>query len=481
MKTKIKIIGVLLFAVLLLTCVTARVDYSGLGKAADVIPLNKKALTGTLPNGLRYYILENSFPENRAYAALVVNAGSVLERDDERGFAHFVEHLAFIDTERFPKNGIIEYFRSVGSRFGSNINAYTSYNETVYHFDVTVENVNGIKRIPDRALAVLDDWTYAVNFHPEDVASESRVVIEEIRARLGVGDRIRKIMLPILFKGSAFENRDIIGLADIIENATPEQLKSFYDRWYTSDNMALIFVGDFDGKALEAELARHFNKPAAARPVNRPVYDLPPPRNGNFHIEIVTDPELTSSSISIYYKQKQSGRNTRGTLGYYRESIINYLIDIMFNQRLEEAASDPQSASNESWGGVWRWSDNSGFYSMGTSPKSGNTEEALRELLLEKESMRRFGFTESELERAKMNLVSYLEKLLSEKDRTESRTFIRQFTSHFLYGEDMADIEWEVNAVNAMLPGIGLRDISRTINNYFSANDINVFLFAPQA
>jgi len=479
MKFKIKIIAIIALTALLLTCITThKVDYSALGNPADKVPLNSKTLAGSLSNGLRYYILENSLPEDRAYAALVVNAGSALERDDQRGFAHFIEHLAFLDTARFPDNEITEYLRSLGSRFGANVNAYTSYNETVYHFDLPTETIDGVKRIPERALAILDDWTYAVTFNPEFVESERRVVLEEIRTRAGAMDRVRRITLPVLFKDSAFEDRHVIGLAEVIENAATDQLKEFYNRWYTSDNMALVFVGDFDGKALEAELEKQFNMPSAAQSVNRPRYELPPPKNGNFHVQIVTDPELTDTSFNIYYKQKRSAQ--RGTIEYYRETILDYLISSMLSLRFQEMEADPQSAAAESWGGIWRWSQNSSFYSLGNQPKTGNAEEALKELLLEKESIRRYGFTQSELERAKLNLVSYMEKQLSEKDRTQSRSFIRGFTNHFLYNEDMADIEWEMDAVNFLLPGIGIKEISQTVKGYFSANDVIVFLIAPQ-
>ena len=474
MKRILKLLTIMLLVALVTTCATT----SGLGSVGGKVPLTRDALTGVLPNGLRYYILENSLPENRAHLALIVNAGSVLERDDQRGFAHFIEHLAFNDTARFPKLELIEYLRSLGMRFGADANAYTSYDETVYHFDVPVENSNGVKKIPDRALAILDDWTYAVSLNSDDVKSESRVVLEEMRSRLGAMERVRKITLPILFAGSAYADRDVIGLPEIIENATSEQLMEFYKRWYTSDNMALVFAGDFDGKALEAQLASHFNMPKASKPVNRPHYELPPPKNGNFNIEIITDPELTSANFMIYYKQKKGA--LKGTVAYYRETLIDYLIDTMLTFRFEEAQGNPESAANDSWGGVWRWSKNSRFYSMGTVPKTGRIEEALKELLLEMEAMRRYGFTESELSRAKISLASYMEKLLSEKDRMESRTFIRGFTNHFLYGEDMSDIEWEVDAVNKMLPGIGLKEIAKVSAAYFSANDINIFLIAPQ-
>ena len=474
------IIGIIFLAAVLLTCVTApAVDFAGLGNAGDKVPLTSRAITGTLSNGLRYYILENPRPENRAHLALVVNAGSVLERDDERGFAHFVEHLAFNDTARFPKLELIEYLRSLGMRFGADANAYTSYDETVYHFDVPVQTDGGVKRIPERALAILDDWTYSVSFLPEDVESESRVVLEEFRTRLGAMDRVRKITLPVLFSGSAYANREPIGLAHIIENAASEQLKNFYNRWYAGGNMALVFVGDFDGKTLETELTSHFNMPASEKPVNRPQYELPPPKNGNFHVQIITDPELTAANFMIYFKQKQGAQ--KGTLAYYRETIVDYLIDTMLNLRFEDAVSNPEASATGSWGGMWRWSSNARFYTMGTQPKTGGGETALRELLLEKESMRRYGFTESELERAKLSLLSYMEEQLSENDRRDSRFYIRGFTSHFIHGEDMADIEWEMNAVNSLLPGIGLKEIATAAKNYFAANDCIVFLIAPQA
>ncbi|GBU28330.1 peptidase M16 [Treponema sp. R8-4-B8] len=469
-----------LLTFVILTCISiSAADYGNLGKGEDIIPLTSRAITGKLPNGLRYYILENSLPENMAKLALVVNAGSVLEREDQRGLAHFVEHLAFDGTKRFPNKDIIEYFRSLGMRFGADANAYTSYDETVYHFDIPVENVGGVKSIPDKALAVLDDWTYTVSFLSEDVTNEGRVVLEELRTRSDAMDRVRKRLFPILFAGSAYAERQPIGLAEIIENATSGQVREFYERWYTSDNMALVFIGDFDGKKLEAQLAQKFTMPPASKPVNRPLIELPPPRNGNFNVEIITDPELTSTNFMIYYKMKKGAR--KGTIGYYRETLIDYLIDYMLSLRFEEAHSDPKSAANESWGGVWSWAHNARFYSMGTEPKTGMARDALRELLLEKESIRRFGFTESELELAKMNTVSRMEKLLSEKDRTESRRYFRDFTSHFLYGEEMPDIEWEVNAVNALLPGIGLKDILQTVKGYYSANDITVFLISPQA
>jgi zinc protease len=471
----------LLITFIFLTCVSApRVDYAGLGKPTDLVPFNTSVLTGNLPNGLKYYILENSMPENRAHLGLIVNAGSVLERDDQRGFAHFIEHLAFSDTARFPDLQIQEYLRSLGMRFGPDFNASTSHERTLYHFDIPVETVDGVKRIPDRALAILDDWTHAVSFKPEFVDSERRVILEEMRSRSGAWERVRKILFPIIFAGSAYEDREIIGLEHTIENAAQDQLKEFYNRWYTSDNMAIVFIGDFDGKELEKKLTDHFNMQASLQPVNRPRYELPPPKDGNFHVEIITDPEITSANFSIYFKQRPSAQ--KGTLAFYRETIFDYLISSMLNQRFEEMSLNPDSSASESSGGPWYWASNSKFYIMNTSPKTGRIPEALGELMIEIESMRRgWGFTKNELHRAKLNLVSYMERQLSEKNRRESRTFLRFFTSHFLYGEDFADIEWEMEAVNRLLPGIGVQEIAEAAKNYFAPNDVNIFLIAPEA
>jgi zinc protease len=475
-----KIITIFFLTALVLTCTTtSSVNFGGLGRAEDKVPLTSRAVTGKLPNGLTYFIMENSYPENRAHLSLVVKAGSVLEKDDERGFAHFVEHLAFNDTERFPDLKLVEYLRSLGMRFGPDFNASTSYDRTLYGFDIPVEIINGVKKVPDKALAIIDDWTHSVTFKPEYVASESLVVLEEHRRYLGATERIQEKTLPLLFAGSAYAQRKIIGLPEIIQSAASEQLKNFYKRWYTADNMALVFVGDFDAKTLEAELAGHFNMPAPEKPVNRPMHELPPPKNGSFQVEVITDTEITDVTYEIYYKQKRSA--PRGTLVYYRDSIINYLIYSMLSMRFTEAKSNPDAASSESWGYIWHWAANSGYYVMGTQAKKDVYEGALRELLLEKEAVSRFGFTERELERAKLDILSYMEEQLAEKDKKETGFYIKGFVSYFLYGEDMADIEWDVDAVKALLPGIGTKEIAAAVKNYFSPNDCIVFLMAPSS
>jgi zinc protease len=476
----LRVFAVLFFCGLLFSCAGGpRVDFGGLGKPSDPVPFMAAARTGTLPSGLRYYILENSLPQNRAFLTLAVKAGSVLEADDERGLAHFVEHMAFNGTARFPKQDLLNYLRSLGMRFGADANAYTSYDETVYGIEVPVEERDGRKKIPERALAIIDDWTHAVSFVSADVDSERPIIMEEYRTSLGAMDRVRKILLPILFLGSQYAERDVIGLPEIIEKAPAEKLAAFYRRWYRADNMALIFVGDFDGQALEEELDAHFSIPAPAEPVNRPRFEIPPPRRGNFRVELITDPELTYTSFNLYWKQRPNEES--GSLAAYRGALIDRLIDSMLALRFDEAASNPESSYAGAWGGVLRWVASTRFYVMGAQAKIGGVEGALRELLLEKEAMVRFGFTDSELERAKLSLLSSLEQGVSEKDKQESRYLAQAFTSHFVDDEIAADIEWELDAARRLLPGIGKAEIDEAIKNYFAPDDLNLFLLAPGA
>jgi zinc protease len=253
--------------------------WGNLGRPADPVPFMEKVRTGTLPSGLRYFILENSKPENRACLTLAVNAGSVLEEDDEQGLAHFVEHMAFNGTERFPETDLINYLRSLGMRFGPEVNAYTSFDKTVYGIEVPVESDSyGIRRIPDTALAVIDDWTRAITFAPQDVDDERAVIMEEYRSRLGAWNRIQQQYLPVLFRDSPYAHRLPIGLPEIIQGAPALRLEGFYKKWYQADNMALIFVGDFDGAALEASLGDHF---LIGPPEGR---STPPPPGGHYTI-----------------------------------------------------------------------------------------------------------------------------------------------------------------------------------------------------
>jgi zinc protease len=458
---------------------TGSAAWGNLGNPADPVPFMENVRTGTLPSGLRYFILENARPENRAYLTLAVNAGSVLEEDDEQGLAHFVEHMAFNGTERFPEAELVNYLRSLGMRFGPEVNAYTTTDQTVYGIEVPVEtDSGGIRRIPDMALAVIDDWTRALTFDPVEVDQERLVIMEEYRSRLGAWDRIRKEWLPVLFRGSPYA-RMTIGLPEIIEGAPAERLVGFYRKWYRADNMAVIFVGDFDGAALEAALGDHFSIPKPAAPTRRPRYDLPGPKKGNIETLILTDPELTSTNINLYFKRSREAR--RGDLSFFRGEIIDILIDRMLDLRFQETLTKPETPYMYAGAGIARYAASSRFYVMSARAKTGLAEKTLEELLKAKESIIRYGFTGTELAIASNSLVSDLQQMVQEKDRQESEGYVQAFTHYFLAGGNLASAEWELEAVQQLLPHLGAKDINAAIKDYFNGGDLQVFVFAPDA
>jgi zinc protease len=439
----------------------------------------EKIRTGTLPSGLRYFILENSRPENRAYLTLAVNAGSVLEEDDEQGLAHFVEHMAFNGTERFPEADLINYLRSLGMRFGPEVNAYTSFDRTVYGIEVPVESdTNGIRRIPDTALAVIDDWTRAITFDPQDVDDERAVIIEEYRSRLGAWTRIRQEWLPVLFRGSPYAHRMPIGLLEVIEGAPASRLENFYKKWYQADNMALIIVGDFDGAALEASLGDHFFIGKPAVPTHRPRFDLHNPKKG-IETLVLTDPELTNTNIYLYFRRSREAQ--REDLSFFRSEIIDILIDSMLHLRFQDELTKPETPYMYAGAGTNRYATSSRFYVMTARAKTGTAEASLVELLRAKEAMLRYGFTDAEMAIAAESLLSGTRRLVQEKDRQESEKYVDLLTDYYLEGGNLADLEWELDAIQQLLPHIKTKDINAAIKDYFASGDIQVFIFAPDA
>ncbi|MDR1307724.1 MAG: insulinase family protein [Treponema sp.] len=456
-----------------------KVVYGGLGLPDDPLPVKTALRTGQLPNGLRYYILENSLPAGRAYLTLAVNAGSVLEEDHERGVAHFVEHMAFNGTARFPGAELVNYLRSLGMRFGPEVNAYTTYNETVYGIETPVEDDGGVRRIPEKALAILDDWTWTVTFNPGDVDKERAVIMEEYRSRLGAQDRVLRKLLPVIFRDSRYAERLPIGLPDIIQTVTPDQLRNFYQTWYRPDNMAVILVGDFDGALLERELASRFTAPARNTPLDRPYYELPGPQKGSLAAEIITDPELPGSVVYLYHKR--GPRAPEQTLRGYREWIIDYLSRTMIDFRTAEAASREDNPFI--YAAVWndRHGRESRYYIMAAQAKTGRTTDTLRAVLEEKERLIRYGFTGAELDRAKGALLSELEQLAAEQDRLESEDLIYELSGGFLNDSFVLDADWKLKAANALLPAITRNAVNAALRSCFADDDVMALVIAPEA
>ncbi|MDR2344273.1 MAG: insulinase family protein [Spirochaetaceae bacterium] len=463
-----------------MTCAPGGAVYNGMD-SAGAIPVMENLRQGILPGGLHYYIYENSKPENRANLTLAVNAGAVLEDDDENGLAHFVEHMAFNGTDRFSESEVVDYLRSLGMRFGADVNAYTNADETVYGIEVPVEtDGDGIKRIPGKALDIIEDWTRAITFAPEAVDDERRVIMEEYRLRrLGPEGRRQKILWAELLAGSRYAERDVIGLPEIIENAPAERLKGFYKKWYRPENMALIFAGDFDGKALEESLASYFDIPAGPDKFVHPEYSLPPPVENNIRVEIFTDPELPYTQAAFFYKQDY--KKNKNNIAEYREELIDNLIGRMLEERFQDVQLNPQSpfvAASADFISIVRPSR---FYAISLASKPGMMDQALDGILAIKESINRYGFTNTEIKRAKQSLLSDTASRAAEKEKSETYFFVIKLTSRYFNNISIPDIDWELEALEKLLPSISKNDIHRAVKNYFLYNDLFLFISAPEA
>src|SRR6266566_989732 len=293
-----------------------------------IVPVDPLITVGTLPNGLRYYIRANAQPRARAELRLVVNAGSVLEDEDQRGLAHFVEHMSFNGTMHFPGQDVIGFMQSLGMRVGAHVNAHTSFDETVYELQVPTDNPVVI----DRSLLILEDWAHSVSFNPVEIDKERGVILEEWRLGLGADERIHDTQFPILLKGSRYAERLPIGKPEIIQNVNPARLRQFYADWYRPDLIAVVAVGDFDKSTIERQIKSHFGSiPAPAAPKPRPAYAVPD-QPGTVY-SVITDAEATATRIDAISKMAARPQTTVGT---YRQQMVEQLFGRLLSARLDE-------------------------------------------------------------------------------------------------------------------------------------------------
>src|SRR5215208_2291864 len=300
------------------------------------LPFDPQAITGTLPNGIKYFVRANKRPEKRAELRLVVNAGSILEDEDQRGIAHFVEHMSFNGTKNFPKADLVNYLESVGMRFGPDLNAYTSFDETVYMLQIPTDTT----RILEKGFQILEDWARDVSFDKTEIAKERGVVVEEWRGKRGAGARILDKELPIIFSGSRYAQRLPIGSQESIQGFSDDAVRRFYQDWYRPDLMAVVAVGDFDAAQIERIIKQKFSDIPPAPMSARKRELFPVPGHDSTLVGIVTDPEATNTSVEVLYKQP--ARRVE-TVGAYRQDLVEALYNNMLNRRLDEITQKPDA------------------------------------------------------------------------------------------------------------------------------------------
>ena len=434
----------------------------------DVIPIDPMIRKGVLDNGLTYYVKYNGVPENRCELRLAVNAGSILENDDQQGLAHFVEHMAFNGTKNFEKHELVNYLESIGMRFGPEINAYTSFDETVYMLQLATDSMDVLKT----GFQVLNDWAHLVSFDSVEIDKERGVVIEEWRLGQGADNRMRDNQLPILFKGSKYANRLPIGQKAVLDTFKHETLISFYEDWYRPDLMAIVAVGDFDPEEIEQIIIDKFSDiPAKEASRERVEYTIPDNKETLF--AIASDPEATQSSISIYYKLPDEEEKT---VRDYRRMLIGNLYNGMFNQRLAELAqkSDPPFLFAYSADG--RFVRGRNFYTLSAMIKDNGIPLGMQTLLEEAKRIKDYGFTETELNREKLNLLRGMDKLFKERTQMNSDAFAAEYIRNFMFDEPIPGITYEYYIFQKFVPGITLDEVNSLADYWIS--DLNRIVLA---
>ena len=436
----------------------------------DTIAVDPQITVGTLPNGLRYYVRPNGQPRGRAELRLVVKTGSVLEDDDQRGLAHFVEHMAFNGTTNFPGNAIGTFMQGIGMRFGAHVNAHTSFDETVYELQVPTEPA-----VLDQALLMMEDWARGVTFSPEEVDKERGVILEEWRLGLGADARMQNTVMPVLLRGSRYADRSPIGLPDVIRSAPYSRLRQFYTDWYRPDLMAVIAVGDFDRAAMEARIKAHFAPiPAAVAPRPRTAHTVPD-HPGTLYV-VATDSEARATTVGLI--GKMPARDQR-TVGVYRQQMVERLFAGMLNDRLDEIARTPGApfqAARASRGLFVRTMEAT---SMQALVADGGAERGLAALATEAARVARFGFTATELARQKVSSQRYLQQALAEKDTSPSAPLAEEFIRNFMNDEPLPGIVVEQRMAQQLMPGITLDEVNRLAATWLPDANRVVVVNAP--
>ena len=421
------------------------------------VPVDENVRIGHLDNGLTYYIRHNELPKQRAEFHIAQAVGAILEEDDQNGLAHFLEHMCFNGTEHFPGKGIINYFESIGVSFGYNINAYTSLDQTVYRLSEVPTYREGII---DSALLVMHDWSCAVSLLAEEIDNERGVIREEWRTGADANRRMWKESQRLMFPGSQYAKRDVIGDTAVINNFSYEALRSYYKKWYGPDLQAIIVVGDINVDEIEQKIKNLWgNVPARANRGERPFYSVED--NKEPIVAIVKDAEAQQGRIRIVYKHEQIPAQLKGSIMEYVNNLALSLIVQMMDNRMAEDAM--KSDACFLGGGVY-YSElvklKDAFNGI-VVPKEGQEREAWHYLLTQMEKMRRYGFTNDELERAKTETLAQYEKAYNERSATRNISYVDEYIDNFLYQEMIPGIEWEYAFVKQVMPAISLEQINQ--------------------
>ncbi len=444
------------------------------GLHAQTIPLDTAIHTGKLPNGLTYYIRHNEEPKKRAVLYIVNKVGSILEDDDQQGLAHFMEHMNFNGTKHYPKNALEDYLQKAGVRFGADLNAYTSYDETVFELPIPLDDPSML----DKGLGIIRDWAQDALLDSTDIAQERGVVLEEERLGLGAGERMRRQYMPLLLNNSRYAVRTPIGLHSILTTFKPEQIRRYHTDWYRPDLQAVIVVGDIDVKEVEAYVKAHFA-------------DLKNPKNErkrtNYSISLtgenrfitVTDKEQPEIGLNLIIKHKAKGAIK--TQADYFAAMKRSLFGQMLSARYGEQGLKTDNAYLSAHAGISGLMGGLDAFSYEVAPKQGQLKEAVKQGWLMVEQVKKYGFNQDELDRAKKNYQSSMDASIKEANKVPTESYVKSLQSFFLQGAAQPSAQWEYDFVKSHLAQITTKDIDSVAAEYIKDNNRDILLIAPDS
>ncbi|MBS1687891.1 MAG: insulinase family protein [Bacteroidetes bacterium] len=436
------------------------------------LPVDPHVITGKFANGLTYYIRPNAKPENKVELRLVVNAGSILENDNQQGLAHFMEHMNFNGTKNFQKNDLVSYLQSIGVQFGADLNAYTSFDETVFILPIPTDKPENL----EKGFQIIEDWAHNALLTDSDIDGERGVVLEESRLGKGAGMRMRDKYFPRLASGTKYAERLPIGKDDILKNFKYGTIRSFYHDWYRPDLQAVMVVGNIDSATAMKMLQKHFGSLQNPKNEHERTYVTVKPRTAPDAM-VVTDKEATNAFLQIMYPFTKKHDDI--TLGDYKEALKRYLVISMLNTRLSDlaqGANPPFVFGAANFQGLIHGYESFSCFAMFGN---GGAETAVNAVTAEIVRAQKYGFTETELELAKKDMMSNIEKQYNEREKTESKTYVSEYIRNFLDKEDMPGIENEYSYYKELLPTIGLTDVSGLVKEWTANSNTFTLITAP--
>ena len=439
------------------------------------IPVDPNVKIGKLENGLTYYIRNNGKPEDKVELRLVVNAGSILETDKQQGLAHFMEHMNFNGTTNFKKNELVDYLQSIGVKFGADLNAYTSFDETVYILPIPSDDPEKL----EKGFQIIEDWAHNTTLTDEAIDGERGVVLEEYRLGLGPDKRMLQEYLPKMLYGSKYAERLPIGKKDVLENFDYATLRNYYKDWYRPDLMAVVAVGDLDVATLEQKIKDHFGKiKSKSDAPQREEFALP--NHDETFVTVATDPEAPFSRVQVMYKDSFKSPVTKTTKDY-KDLVVRSLFSTMLNNRLDELRneSNPPFVFGYSYYGGTYARDKNAYQSIANTSETGQMA-GLKAILEENERVKRYGFQEGELQRAKKELLARMEKAYKDRDKQESGRIVSEYINNYLEEEPIPGIAWEYDFYEKVLPTINLKDVNGLIKNFIHPDNRVIILTGPE-